>query len=383
MPTKKSKPTVKIWFEGLPQPIPARAESMTDSQLLTVELPYLRRNTEVFISDADGHSRKGYMTEVSLVAGPEPKLQLLVQTGQPVFEPISELPLMSDEGGGLESVELTDEPASLESDLEHRTSTIPLLTPLADDGAPEAPPAALPILEGAADDGEEAQPERRADDRRRQQRRLTTRLHAPPQELERPPSRRWWGLGALALVLVGGAAMYYHEEVQRPAMGVAEAAARPPAEPAPSPQPAPQPETRPAVAPAVVKPEAKKPETNTSAAKGVDRPAPAEERPPVDRSAPRVWLGGKHPVLVVPIEGSTRGAESYILAHPEGVAVNLPHARLGGLKTMYKFEAGAFHLLNVWGRKGGVHLRLFFHGKMPPHKLHFGPDAVRCTVFSR
>ncbi len=379
MPSKKSKPAVKIWFEGLPQPIPARAESLSDSQLLTVELPYLRRNTEVFISDAEGESRKGFMTEVSLVAGPEPKLQLLVQTGQPVFEPVSELPLMSDEGGGLESVELSEEPASLEpdleSDLDHRTSTVPLLTPL-DDVAP------APRPRRAVEPGADAPPERRQEDRRQEDRRqVTTRLHSPPRELERPPSRRWWGLAAVALLLIGGAVMYYHGEARQPALGVAQAASRPVEEPTPVPAPIPVPVPLPPapVEPAEQKPVEQKPVEQKPAAKK----APAEERPPVDRSAPRVWLGGKHPVLVVPIEGSTRGADSYALANPDGVAVNLPHARLNGLKTFYQFEAGAFKQLNVWGRKGGLYLRLFFHGKLPPHKLHFDKDAVRCTVYPR
>ena len=367
MSSKKSKSTVKIWFEGLPQPIPARAESVSDSQLLTVDLPYLRRNTQVFISDSDGESRKGYMTEVSLVSGPEPRLQILVQTGEPVFEPISELPLMSHTGKGLETVEVSDSPdfEALATSMDDRNSTIPLLTPLSEES--EDDPSVEPASEGSLAPREFIT--RSSRDRRHE---ILTRLPAPPLELEKPPSRRWLGLFTLALVALAGCALYFHSGLNEPTLGVAEAAAKPADDPEPAtphrairaPAPAPAPVN-------VLPPEVEPPEESSP---------PEEARPPVDRNTPRVWLG-KHPTLVIPIEGSTKGAESYALARPEGIAVNLPRAHVSVLKRQYKFEEGGFRLLNVWAKKGGVHLRVFFHGPKPAYKLHIDADAVRVTVY--
>jgi len=360
---------VKIWFEGLPQPIPARAESVGDSQLLTVELPYLRRNTQVFISDVDGDSSKGYMTEVSLVAGPEPRLQILVQTGEPAFEPISEIPLMSPHStDGLEPVEVTEDPnrGSAALSLDDRTSTIPLLTPLQE--ALQEAPDEEPATPEALDQPSLQQRDRRVHSRRHSD--VITRLPAPPQELEKPPARRWIWFGVLALAALCGGALYFHGELQQRTIGVAEAAPVP-HRPAVDPvrvQPAEPPAEPPAEEPTV---KARQPEST--------QPQP---RPPVDRGAPRVWLG-EQPTLVIPMEGSTKDARTYLMAKPAGIVINLPAARINGLKGVYKFEEGGFRQLNVRARDGGVQLMLFFNGPVPAYKLHFDPDAVRFTVVSR
>lgn len=389
MSSKKPISTVKIWFEGLPQPIPAQAESITGSQLLTVKLPYLRRNTQVFISDADGDSSKGFMTEVSLVSGPEPRLQILVQTGAPVFEPISDIPLMAPHADdGLEPVEVaeSEEPGTPIS-LDDRLSTIPLLTPLCQDedaqeleGRPALARADAPAMEASAPVPHAPlhhDNHRKSVDWRAHQQEVITRLPAPPMELEKPPSRLWFWLASLALIALVGGALYFHVDLEERTIGVAEAATKPSANVSSqrsTVQPRPGVERLTAVVkqPAVEQPAAVK--------QPAEPKAFAEARPPVDRSAPRVWLGGKHPTLVIPIEGSTKDANNYALGNPDGVVVNLPHARVSVPKRQYRFKDGGFRLLNVWAKNGGVHLRLFFYGPLPSYKLHIDPDAVRFTL---
>ena len=383
MSPKKNHCPVKVWFEGLPQPIPARSEPLSDSKLLTVELPYLRRNTEVFVSDEQGGSHKGYMTEVTLVAGTPPRLQILVQTGAPAFEPVSEIPLMSPHPTHrLEAVRIPPQdseeqydPGDMVLSLDDRMSTVPLLSPLAE-AAPEtdreacpdaADPRGFSPLTASGVDPEALQPQG------------VRGLPAPPQEMEKPPSRRWmvWTLALLLAGLIAAGYSLWGGPARSAEHGAPSWGAGVPI----------------SVASASPKPAGHAPGAAATPASKLPAPAPvptstveAEPRgsaPPVDHSAPRVWVGGTNATLVVPMEGSTRGMESYALSNPASVAVNLPHARLTIPLRDYALKDGGFRFLHTRQRKAGVHLRIFFHGiRCPPYKLKFDADAIRITILS-
>lgn len=115
--------------------------------------------------------------------------------------------------------------------------------------------------------------------------------------------------------------------------------------------------------------------------------AKAAASPPADPPPRGEASGGVEPslqvdssTLTIPIEGSVNAARHYRLARPEGVAVNLPHARPRVRFGDYRVQRGGFRV--VWVRKralGGLHLRVLHDsGRVP--ELRVGPSAVRVIL---
>ena len=88
-------------------------------------------------------------------------------------------------------------------------------------------------------------------------------------------------------------------------------------------------------------------------------------------SAPASALQPEGATLIIPIEGSLHEARRYVLASPDGVAVNLPHARPKVRFGDYRVQRGGFR--TVWIRRrpqGGLHLRVLHEpGSMAEVKL--------------
>lgn len=84
--------------------------------------------------------------------------------------------------------------------------------------------------------------------------------------------------------------------------------------------------------------------------------------------------------LIIPIEGSLAAARQYVLAKPDGVAVNLPHARPKVRFGDYQVQRGGFRV--VWVRKrpqGGLHVRVL-HEPSRVAAVKLTRSAVRITL---
>ncbi len=94
---------------------------------------------------------------------------------------------------------------------------------------------------------------------------------------------------------------------------------------------------------------------------------------------PRLLNEGGRPTLIVPFSGSAEGAASYVLDDPDALVINLPRARpRGGFKDEVLIRGG---LRKLWVRErdGGLHLRVFFRGPRPQHRLQIAEDHLRLT----
>ncbi len=86
------------------------------------------------------------------------------------------------------------------------------------------------------------------------------------------------------------------------------------------------------------------------------------------------------PTLVIPIDGSTKGASSYLLKEPNAVAINLPNATAKIAYRSYPLSTGGLRLAWVRARAGGLHLRFFFAGDVVPHSVHLEQGRVRLVL---
>jgi hypothetical protein len=88
----------------------------------------------------------------------------------------------------------------------------------------------------------------------------------------------------------------------------------------------------------------------------------AAEAPPAEQLAPEKAAADEVPSMAIALVGSSKGMQSYRLAEPPGVAINLPHAypRPGATARM---PGGAFKKLVIQRRGPGSQLRLYFTGE--------------------
>jgi hypothetical protein len=112
--------------------------------------------------------------------------------------------------------------------------------------------------------------------------------------------------------------------------------------------------------------------------------APPEEAAPAaaagPASAPASALQPDGTTLIIPIEGSLSEAHRYVLASPDGVAVNLPHARPKVRFGDYRVQRGGFK--TIWVRRrpqGGLHLRVL-HEPGSVAEVKLTPTAVQVTL---
>lgn len=367
----------KIWFEGLPQPVPAWTMTVPDGFMISVDLPYLRRNSKVFVSDDKGDNHQGFMTEVTLVSGRTPRLQAYIQTRTPSFEPVAEIPYMTPPDEPRATV---DAGVAYEPDPEPDFSVAPdqeLLQPGGDlliSSATGEWPVARPEQEQQAPRPEQ---EQRSPVEQSSAAAGLDDLPDAPTSIE--PPRRVGGVWVWLVLLIlasSGLALALHFGLFTADPAPTAAMVLPPAAPAapvsaPPAEPVKPPQVDPPVAPPAAEP--------TPPAVASPAAEPAFERPPVDPVAARVWLG-QYPTMVIPIQGSIKGAYSYPLKEPDALAVNLPRGKVPFVHKEYPMAEGGFRMLFVRSRKAGVHLRIFFQGAMPPYRLKIEKDAVRITL---
>jgi len=98
------------------------------------------------------------------------------------------------------------------------------------------------------------------------------------------------------------------------------------------------------------------------------------------RDTPHVELQRGQRVLVIPLKGSTRDATHYRLASPDGLVVNLPHARPRVAFGDYPLPEAPFRLIWLRRRDEGLHLRVLFQDKLPGYRLKIQAGAVRVML---
>jgi hypothetical protein len=95
------------------------------------------------------------------------------------------------------------------------------------------------------------------------------------------------------------------------------------------------------------------------------------QRPlPAGTPGPEILVEGDRAVAVVPVLGSTGGMVHYSLAHPRGLAVNLPHARSALPLGLHEIRREGFRF--IWIRElpeGGLQVRFIFTYPTPDERI--------------
>ena len=98
----------------------------------------------------------------------------------------------------------------------------------------------------------------------------------------------------------------------------------------------------------------------------------------------KVVIRGKAPDLVYlwihDDEVEIRDATHYRLASPDGLVVNLPHARPRVAFGDYPLPEAPFRLIWLRRRDEGLHLRVLFQDKLPGYRLKIQAGAVRVML---
>lgn len=396
---------VDVWFEGMKAPVRCQAVVMGEGLRLSTRLPFMRLASSVRVSLTQHGApdvRIGTLDAVTLEPSTEdgvPHLQLTVST-----------PLLDSAQGTIRVEEPRRNRTPTEGVLVGggEPSTVVDMTVVAPPPAAAldadttavapAPVAAPPVVISARTE---------VSDRDRTQRiQLPNRpasLQAPAPKA--PPLRRSWkhdlvagwralavGFGAGALVVALGTVFF-----------------RGPAAPTPAPQPPtavsavparPEPPARPVASAGVtIEP---LPAGGTSAPTALPAPETAEaptqaERPVVTAIAPappaapaaRV-TGGDMPVTIegdtrsieLSVVGSIKGAQSYRLADPPGIAINLPRARTRLAAGTYRPGEG-FRQVWIQRRPVGTHVRFLFDPGQDAGDVDLAGGVVRLVLRKR
>jgi len=394
--------SVKVWFEGLPQPMAALAIPSEDGLSLNLELPHLRKNSKVFVSfnNNPGKSMTAELQEVSLDMGHVPQLLATVATKSmndetctdwppqdalmaQLMEQEDEIPMVVEESIDSEDSAKTQAPESTPA-LPGRDSEAPEQMLL--DLAESTPYSLLPPDPDAASVWALNSKDMEAG---------TGCCLESPQWVD--PPKRHLGMWVAALLMTGLAvgSISYTQLWDRLSQKVSAALSNPCSgaditTPAKTPTAAPAEEkdkrsleTLAGLAPgalsAVDAPAPAAPSTTAPPLSSASPPA-ADVKPSPAEEGPRIVYTGSRPTLVIPVSGSIANAQTYVLDDPHAVVVNLPQARPKGRFEDHQLKKAGFKRLWVRKRKGGLHLRAFFTGAKPQHKLKIEEGAVRLTL---
>ncbi len=108
--------------------------------------------------------------------------------------------------------------------------------------------------------------------------------------------------------------------------------------------------------------------------------APVAEDSDAQRlDGPLVLTQDGRPTLVVPLEGSTDGASTYLLGRGR-VGVDLPRARLTLPAGEHALGHSRIQMVHVRNSARGARLRILFAGPTPRYSLRYTGDALYLTV---
>jgi hypothetical protein len=92
---------------------------------------------------------------------------------------------------------------------------------------------------------------------------------------------------------------------------------------------------------------------------------------------------GGEVILTIPIAGSARSAQTYPLVAPDGLAVNLPHARATLPHGVYPLHRNGFRLAWIKKRGQGIHVRVLFDASASKrHRLLIRAEAIHVHLTS-
>lgn len=386
---------VKVWLETLTHPIRARVVRTGQGVLMSSPLPFLRLLSSVVVYPVDGGqgSFSGILDAVSLRQGegtvPELQLHLSVQPEEPeIEEPGSEEP--EPEGEEPEPIHIRSEHcAKVAGEFEvRRQATLEIVAepPVQTDLRPdllivEKEPLSL---ESTQIDDESSWSLPEPDPSAHSHWSLSSDQVTKAIEAREGSRWRLW-LAALAMIGITVGSMVYTDAWSRAwrwtqvQLDHLSARLALPAEASPE---VPSPVIVPANASApplpAVKVETSVPSPPSSAAPIAPGKA-TPQRPPAPRR-PHVMLAGSQRTLVVPVKGDTKDAVHYRLANPDGLVVNLPHARPRAAFGDYPMTEAPFRRIWLRRRDQGLHLRVLFNGKLPPYRLKIRGNEVRVLL---
>lgn len=390
---------VKVWFEGQPMPMNARALPGRDGLVVGIELPHLRRLSQViyhFDEEDNTEGETAILEGVYLEQGEVPMLMATLRPDDGYHHTITSWPPPST--GAAPAVKPKVEPPPEEEfDQEMKSGEIRARD--------------LPIPPDAAFDEEEVSVEIEPEDDLTLDDAIGLEPASEEQVASLSPDRgareesfqkmrqlessgvrsMWLWAAAIALTALALASMAYTGLFSR-VQSATDAISGGEEEALVAPKPAP-------VAPVetVKAPDFKTPKPTQAAAPDfkVKKLAPA----PAPALAPDAQIPNPGPTatathlptyqdvtggleITFPVRGSVEEARHYTVDQPNGVAVNLPRARATDKYGNYIIrDQKLVRLLWVKERKGGLQLRVFFRGdKMRGYSAEFKPGLVKLTV---
>jgi hypothetical protein len=368
---------VEVRFEGLPQPVRARAVPTEDGLRLSTPLSFLRLASQVDVTvsgEALAMSSRGTLRAVELAPRhPDGIPRLVVDVG--LGEPAGALPSAAPAPGGDVVLESPPAPAPsgrLSIGRARAASRAPVRRGRANEGRRASDPSgavAAPV---------------RGPRLTRSVAILSSRPRPPAASLlHGRPARQALLLMAGAVVAgaaVSGALTAAHLGRLAPARRPGAAVAAAPLAPAGAGEGAALAPGARLASPALPWPGASPPAPAIPAG-----PAPtrlALRALPPGTPGPEISRDGVTATATVPVEGSIEGMFHYTLAHPRGVAVNLPFARATLPLGLHLVQHDGFR--TVWireRREGGVQIRFGFTSPPPDEQLlELEPDAVKVRV---
>ena len=382
---------VKVWLETLTHPIRARVSPAEGGALLCAPLPFLRLLSSVVVYPVDGNQQdsfSGTLDAVSLRPGEGAVPELQLHLSFPPAPTLAEAPTVvarphrvagrvatpvSAADGNTAAGELTtDDPkTTAPRGPGPRGDSADQLLPLKEE--PYSLEVTPPTRTGWS--LPESDPCARSD---------WTLSTGDVAALPQPVAARWrvwlW-LATLAMVGVTAASMVYTKSWTRAWSWARAQLAAPPSPPSARPTIVPLADPAPtATAPAPVALPPPDEEPTPAVKQGPLVAAPFVGAPPA-RLEPHLGQSPSgEPMLEVPIEGSTKDAVHYRLAHPDGLVINLPNARPRAHFGDYRLAHGSFRLVWLRRRDSGLHVRVLFKGKLPAYRLKLQRDVVQVIL---
>ena len=412
---------VKIWFDGQPMPMNAKAIPTQDGLVVGIELPHLRQMSQVIyrFEEQDGsEGEAGTLEGVYLEPGDVPLLMATIRPDDGFHHTITTWPPPPTEE------EVQKQAAEQALTLETQTPKPPEVEVEQEMLSGEITARALPMPPETCFDEEEISVEIQQGLPTEEVPDISSPSHeqvaalSPDQgareqsfqkmrELESSGVRNLWlWIAAIAMTGLAVASMAYtgmFDRVQNASTALSSDGEEPalvapntppPGSPIPAPktpEPEPAPALKPEPAPAL-KPEpapAPKPESAPETPKPEPAPALKTETPklapvdaPVSTHQPTYLKVSGGLQITIPIKGSTSDAKHYTVDTPNGIAINLPNARATHSYGTFRItDQKLVRLYWVKKRMGGLHLRLFFSGKaMRDYTVDLQPGLVMVTV---
>ena len=414
---------VKIWFDGQPMPMNAKAIPTQDGLMVGIELPHLRQMSQVIyrFDEQDGsEGEAGTLEGVYLESdGDVPTLMATIRPDDGFHHTITTWPppptgdavqpSRPSRQKPLTPINPDQDEEELEQEMQSgEISARSLPTPPETSFDEEEISVEIEEMEQEAEDpgispaSEEMLATLSPDQGAREQ------SFQKMRQLESTGVRNLWlWIAAIAMTALALASMAYTGLFDRvhSASTALSSDSKEPALVTPAVNPAPETET-PKPETNTPKPETPKPETpKPETAPETETPKPAPETPkPETAPAPETPkpetntpVPGADPVathqptytpvasglqILFPIKGSISDANHYTVDSPNGLAINMPKARATDEYGTYRLqEQKLVRLLWVKKRKGGLQIRLFFRGEsMRPYEVDFKPGLVKVTV---